>query len=363
MAKPHEFECHSVHSWWSDSNSLGATIPLHTFAKPLAKFLHNRQVTALLAKSRDSPLSAELLDLLTIYLESKEISVATKIHILHDLEIRAATQDDANIIVKKNGLPTLIFLLSSSDSKILELVCNVFGTLVLWTYPDAEALSSYAFERMIYLSMHENPSIRGYSLNALNRLVALSEAAAQTAASAGIIDITARLLLSRNRDILEQTYGILNNLARHDTLKVALAESAPYHLLIADIEYEQSQIWHSEEVASHATYALSQICRVDVGIYSFSNVLLELLGSADDAVVASSCRLLGNLARSEVLNTAIAKSTCCQYLVSLIGTRTSILQNELSFTISEICSYPPGARAVADAIIIRKNGNSMKCKR
>jgi hypothetical protein len=50
-------------------NSDGPTIPRHTFVKPVAKFLHRRQVTALLAKHRSSSLSAELLDLLTVYLE------------------------------------------------------------------------------------------------------------------------------------------------------------------------------------------------------------------------------------------------------------------------------------------------------
>ncbi|KAJ7906191.1 hypothetical protein B0H13DRAFT_2021508, partial [Mycena leptocephala] len=33
----------SVHSWWSDSNPTGATIPLHALAKPLMKRLYHRQ--------------------------------------------------------------------------------------------------------------------------------------------------------------------------------------------------------------------------------------------------------------------------------------------------------------------------------
>ncbi|KAF7358950.1 hypothetical protein MSAN_01235400 [Mycena sanguinolenta] len=241
MANLHELECHSIHSWWSDSNSLGATIPLHTFAKPLAKFLHHRQVTALLAKNRNSHLSAELLDLLTIYLESKEISAATKTLILRDLEIRAATEDDANAIVK-NGFPALVFLLSSSDPNILGIVCNVFGTLAVWTYLDAEGLSSYPFEMMVHLSMHENPSVRRHSLNVLNRLITLSELAAQAVVHAGIINIATKLLLhSEDRDISEQACDVLNNLARYDSLKVTLAGSIPNYLLIALVEYDHPQ--------------------------------------------------------------------------------------------------------------------------
>ncbi|KAJ6500980.1 armadillo-type protein [Mycena sanguinolenta] len=379
MANPHEFECRSIHSWWSDSNSLGATIPLHTFAKPLAKFLHHRQVTALLAKNRDSPLSAELLDLLTVYLESKEISVATKTRILRELEIRAATEDDANIIHKNNGLPTLILLLSSSDPNILGIVCNIFATLAVWTYLDTEGLSSYLFERMVYLLMHENPSVRRHSLNALDRLITLSEEAAQAITNAGILNIATPLLLHKDPNTLKQTCNILSNLSRYDSCKVTLAGAVQSQLLIALVDlgaqFQNSVmafllsisagslssaqafhrlvalLRHSEpDVATQAAYALSQICCVDAGMYSFSNALLDLLGSADDMLVASNCRLLGRLAQSEVLNTAIARSSCCQYLVSFIGTRTSILQNELLFTLSEISSHLPGARAVANAM-------------
>ncbi|KAJ7937540.1 hypothetical protein B0H13DRAFT_1852512 [Mycena leptocephala] len=54
---------------WSDRNPPGATIPLHTLAKPLAKFLHHRQVLGIIAKARSSPLSKDIVDILTCYLE------------------------------------------------------------------------------------------------------------------------------------------------------------------------------------------------------------------------------------------------------------------------------------------------------
>ncbi|KAF7358956.1 hypothetical protein MSAN_01236000 [Mycena sanguinolenta] len=417
MVNPHELECRSIHSWWSDSNSLGATIPLHTFAKPLARLLHHRQVTALLAKNRDSALSAELLDLFTIYLESKEISVATKIDILRDLEIRAAREEDANIIFKNNGVPTLDFLLSSSDASILEIVCDIFGTLALWTYFDSGSLSAYPFERIVSLSMQENPSVRRCSLNAVNRLIAFSEEAAQAIANAGIISIVTRLLFhSEARDILEQAYDVLNNLARCDSLKETLARSIPYDVLIAAVDsfsprspFQNSAMdfflsistgslssvqafatksnlkWLREKLDSPATsfisfachilgniaqhgslaehivqlapchrlvsltrhpenvvadmaaYVISQICRVDVGMYSVFNASQELLGSADDAVAASSCRLLGSLAKKEVLNTVIANSTCYYHLMSLMRHSERDVAREASYALSQIC--------------------------
>ncbi|KAJ6500967.1 armadillo-type protein [Mycena sanguinolenta] len=163
-------------------------------------------------------------------------------HILRDLEIRVTTDEDANVIVRNNGLPALIFLLSSSDPNILGIACNVFAALAVWTYLDVEALGSYPFERIVYLSLHENPSVRRHSLNALDRLITLSEEAAQAIANAGILNIATTLLFYEDPspNTLKQTCDILNNLARYDSLKVTLAKSVRHRFLIAAVEYSAS---------------------------------------------------------------------------------------------------------------------------
>jgi hypothetical protein len=58
----------SVHSWWSDSNPPGATIPLHTLAKPLSRLLYHRQALGIIAKRGDDPLSKDIVETLTSYL-------------------------------------------------------------------------------------------------------------------------------------------------------------------------------------------------------------------------------------------------------------------------------------------------------
>jgi hypothetical protein len=58
----------SIRSWWSDSNSLGATIPLHTLSKPLLKYLYHRQALGIIVDSR-TPLSTDKIEVLTTYLE------------------------------------------------------------------------------------------------------------------------------------------------------------------------------------------------------------------------------------------------------------------------------------------------------
>ncbi|KAJ7196047.1 hypothetical protein GGX14DRAFT_575141 [Mycena pura] len=72
----------SIHNWWSDSNSIGATVDLHALAKPLSRLLHRRQVLGIISQG---PLSSESVDALMSYLESKEISTSMKLLILGDL--------------------------------------------------------------------------------------------------------------------------------------------------------------------------------------------------------------------------------------------------------------------------------------
>ncbi|KAJ6500942.1 hypothetical protein C8R45DRAFT_1092993 [Mycena sanguinolenta] len=166
------------------------------------------------------------------------VCLATKTpEILRDLEIRAATDDDATTIIKTNGLPTLTLLLSSNDSNILKIACAILGNLAVQPSLEAEILASCPFERIVSLSMHKNPSVRRHSLDALNRLISLSENAARAIANGDIMNIATDLLLhSEAQDILRQTCDVLNNLARYDSLKVILAGSVGHHFLMAAVE-------------------------------------------------------------------------------------------------------------------------------
>ncbi|KAJ6500247.1 hypothetical protein DFH09DRAFT_1375898 [Mycena vulgaris] len=87
----------SALSWWPDNNPPGATIPLHTLAKPLLKLLHHRQAVAIVAKDAGAswPLSRDRVEVLVSYLRAKYIAVATKVHILQYLSARAESLVDA----------------------------------------------------------------------------------------------------------------------------------------------------------------------------------------------------------------------------------------------------------------------------
>jgi hypothetical protein len=60
----------SVHSWWSDSNSIGATISIHAAAKPLIRLMYHRQATNYIEKNRGAALSPQTMDIYARYLAS-----------------------------------------------------------------------------------------------------------------------------------------------------------------------------------------------------------------------------------------------------------------------------------------------------
>jgi hypothetical protein len=55
-------------SWWSDSNPPGATISIHTLAKPLMRLMYHRQALGFIQKNRGTPLSQETLEIYSSYL-------------------------------------------------------------------------------------------------------------------------------------------------------------------------------------------------------------------------------------------------------------------------------------------------------
>ncbi|KAJ7243276.1 hypothetical protein C8J57DRAFT_1726052 [Mycena rebaudengoi] len=107
----------SLQSYWSDSNLLGATIPLHTLAKPLPGFLYRWQALGIIENSARSLLSKETLDAFAWYLGSKLTSLSTKILVLKDLHDRARWE--GKIIVEETVHDILIHLLDSPHQKIL----------------------------------------------------------------------------------------------------------------------------------------------------------------------------------------------------------------------------------------------------
>jgi hypothetical protein len=58
----------SLLSYWSDSNPPGATISIHTLAKPLMKRMYHQQALALIKENEGMALTKEMLESYSSYL-------------------------------------------------------------------------------------------------------------------------------------------------------------------------------------------------------------------------------------------------------------------------------------------------------
>ncbi|KAK7033775.1 hypothetical protein R3P38DRAFT_3498468 [Favolaschia claudopus] len=112
----------SVHSWWSDSNSIGPTISIHAVAKPLMRRMYHRQVRSFIKRNQDTPMTPELMEICLAYLSYKYISPATKSLILEELDgrVRLYSNRDAGLINESMQVcwSLVLELLASSNFRI-----------------------------------------------------------------------------------------------------------------------------------------------------------------------------------------------------------------------------------------------------
>ncbi|KAK7057943.1 hypothetical protein R3P38DRAFT_1190155 [Favolaschia claudopus] len=112
----------SVHSWWSDSNSIGPTISIHAAAKPLMRLMYHRQVRSFIKRNQDTPITPELMEICLAYLSYKYILPTTKSLILKELATRVElySHRDASLINESMELCSslVLELLASSNTQI-----------------------------------------------------------------------------------------------------------------------------------------------------------------------------------------------------------------------------------------------------
>ncbi|KAF7310266.1 hypothetical protein MIND_00400500 [Mycena indigotica] len=75
----------SVRSWWSDANSLGATVNLHSVAKPLIRVLYDIEVRRLVKATRLQEVSAEALEMCFAFLRCRSVASSTKAYLLQEM--------------------------------------------------------------------------------------------------------------------------------------------------------------------------------------------------------------------------------------------------------------------------------------
>ncbi|KAJ7267737.1 hypothetical protein C8J57DRAFT_1613773 [Mycena rebaudengoi] len=120
LTRQHTLE--SLRSWWSDSNPnlRGPTVNLHAAAKPLIRFLHDRQALEFIKNNRGIALTVVAFELYLSYLSCEYVSASTKSAILEDL-LRRARCDEDTLEVHSNILQ-LLGVPATTDTRMMKAI-------------------------------------------------------------------------------------------------------------------------------------------------------------------------------------------------------------------------------------------------
>ncbi|KAJ7866652.1 hypothetical protein B0H13DRAFT_1070432 [Mycena leptocephala] len=189
----------SIHSWWSDSNKPGATIPLHPMASRLSKLLYHRQVIGvikpILSLNSSSMPSCRISRACTIILHrahnhtstrSKLLWNSTKILILKEILITSKIGSGAQAVVRTELPHVLVGLLQCEDAGILELTCSVLEVIFSgsWPIPGAYELSPPSIymdlaQSLLFLLRHQTKAVCLSAIRALNEITCTKKARAR----------------------------------------------------------------------------------------------------------------------------------------------------------------------------------------
>ncbi|KAK7043495.1 armadillo-type protein [Favolaschia claudopus] len=164
----------SIHSWWSDSMSIGPTISIHAAARPLMRLMYHRQVRRFIKQTQDTRLSAEHMEICLSYLAYKYISTATKSLILEELDTRVTSHRDVEAVHDslEKRISLVSELLASPLSKIRLHTWNILRA----TTPSDSLMSWVSLPQIFSASSDADPEICTAARFAFIKCVRTSEA-------------------------------------------------------------------------------------------------------------------------------------------------------------------------------------------
>ncbi|KAJ7737354.1 hypothetical protein B0H16DRAFT_1572277 [Mycena metata] len=166
----------SIHSHWSDSASIRPSFPIHALAKPLSKFMYQRQATGIIAENAGSPLSAETAEVLATYLTFKDIFPSTRALVLDHLDSRVLkSKEDVQTVADSSVLGLIPELLQSytNNPPILRSTCTLVGDLAQHEGSKAIMRGLELHPQLTSLSDHKDFDVQKAAISALDGLDAI----------------------------------------------------------------------------------------------------------------------------------------------------------------------------------------------
>ncbi|KAJ7677017.1 armadillo-type protein [Mycena polygramma] len=285
----------SILSRWSDSNPPGATVSLHAAAKPLMRFMYNRQALNLIKNNKPGTLSSALLEVYSAYLSCKYVSLATKVAVLR--ELRGVTQEDgprAVILGDELALRQVVELAISADiTNTLRIeACGILGNMVL--SPTATHSQRTELCKSLVSILRDNDiSVTTAARDAMSSTLKAAEASIDV----DVLDCLTEILGSPDKDVRAGARQLLTKLASHPferTCGLRLCVWLVSCLCVAETD-----------VIEAATHALSRVARSSEGAKTVidaktANYVEQLLRSKSDEIRRETWELNKQLAFHEI---------------------------------------------------------------
>ncbi|KAJ7232550.1 hypothetical protein C8J57DRAFT_1578874 [Mycena rebaudengoi] len=334
----------SLRSWWSDSNPnlRGPTINLHAAAKPLMKFLYDRQALEFIRNNRDILLSAKDAEIYGSYLSCEYISASTKSAILEDLDRKAyysdhdalAVQTDARVPPVVDGLllilyeiPQITFLpVTTGVSVEAKLLDHLSDMLKDSSTPERHYLQIFGI--ISKLARHESTAVAVVEANILNSMEKLLKSRpdvypdiftmvkllASHAATAEATD----MLEAPNTGRYLRIFRILSHLALHESGAVAILEANVLNSVENLLRSRPTDLYEHifsmlERLASYESTAMAVVRMLPLEVLGSlwrksieDKAPIDILASRLEALVTT--KLMGSPHR------AIAETTCGSFV-------------------------------------------------
>ncbi|KAJ7752191.1 armadillo-type protein [Mycena maculata] len=209
----------SLMSWWSDSNPPGPTIPLHSLAKPLLKYMHHRRAVEIIKRDEHEPISRGKLETLVTYLSRtsfKYILAATRVAIIDYFGQRASeSEDEAQILLDGDILSHAGHLLESPDLYILRSTLRMLQRIVSHGSLIEQVLHHELCTQLVHLLSFEDAIVQERAVCTLAQISSGSGDAVHAVVRANVLDEAIRLLNSHNQTLVGATCWIIGKIARH----------------------------------------------------------------------------------------------------------------------------------------------------
>ncbi|KAJ7624026.1 armadillo-type protein [Mycena polygramma] len=348
----------SIRSWWSDSNSVGATVSIHAAAKPLMKIMYHSQARSFIKRYRDAPLSKEVLDIYLSYLMFKYVSPATKAMVFSELRIRTRSDEGAPAVVELLGSDRglIMELLHSFDVEIRRWACTIIAGVAGFRREAGDIVTMEPCTRLVALL--SDTAVCDEAIHALAKISGTADGA-QTVVNADALLHVQDLLKSTNAQVRRWSCQLLGNLARHDSTVAAVLEISPCVQLVSLSKQDIG-------VHSCAIYALAMISNRPDGALAVMNasvvgLVQQLLPSGSDRrTLGWTCVLLECLAEHQPGAFAVLSQMRPWHIIYLLS------DDDVDFRRHGLCEVTRiikagGAQEIIEAQVLHYVGALLNC--